>query len=280
LTCPTCPRAAIAAILFGVTASDPKADLRRYLQAGREALLWKLDGLSEYDVRRPMVPTGTNLLGIVKHVASVEAGYLGDTFGRPFEEPLPWLDDDAEPNAEMWATAEESREQIVGLYHRVWAHSNATIEALPLDAIGQVPWWPADHREVTLHRILVHMIAETDRHAGHADIIRELIDGAVGLRVGNDNLAPGDRAWWDSYRSRLERIAKEAGSADSGISGTRSVVGGEAPSPIWPTPCWVRSGWRRTSFARSAFSIWRPPSRQPCGVETSCEPVRCGTQTR
>jgi len=196
-----------------MTRSDPKADLRRYLQAGRDALLWKLDGLSEYDVRRPLVPTGTNLLGIVKHVASVEAGYFGETFDRPFQEPLPWFDDDAEPNADMWATAEESREQIVGLYHRVWAHSDATIEALPLDAIGHVPWWPPDHNEVTLHRILAHMIAETHRHAGHADIVRELVDGAVGLRADNDNMAPGDRAWWDSYRSRLERVAKEAGSA-------------------------------------------------------------------
>jgi uncharacterized damage-inducible protein DinB len=204
---------AIAAILLAMAGPDPKADLCRYLQAGREALLWKLDGLSEYDIRRPMVPTGTNLLGIVKHVASVEAGYLGETFGRPFPEPLPWLDDGAEPNADMWATAEESREQIVGLYHRVWVHSDATIEALPLEAIGRVPWWPPDHGEVTLHRILVHMIAETDRHAGQADIVRELIDGAVGLRVGNDNMAPGDRAWWESYRSRLERVAKEAGSA-------------------------------------------------------------------
>ena len=58
-----------------------KADLHRYLQIGREALVWKLDGLSEYDIRRPMTPTGTNLLGIVKHVASVEAGYLGDVCG-------------------------------------------------------------------------------------------------------------------------------------------------------------------------------------------------------
>jgi uncharacterized damage-inducible protein DinB len=196
-----------------MTGPDAKAELRRYLQVGREALLWKLDGLSEYDGRRPLVPTGTNLLGIVKHVASVEAGYFGETFGRPFQEPLPWLDDGAEPNADMWATAEESREQIVGLYHRVWAHSDATIEALPLEAIGRVPWWPPDHREVTLHRVLVHMIAETNRHAGHADIVRELIDGAVGLRVDNDNMPPGDRAWWDSYRSRLEQVAKEAGSA-------------------------------------------------------------------
>ena len=70
-------------------------ELHRYLQAGREALLWKLGGLSEYDARRPMVPTGTNLLGVVKHVASVDAGYFGETFGRPFEEPIPWLDDSA-----------------------------------------------------------------------------------------------------------------------------------------------------------------------------------------
>jgi hypothetical protein len=196
-----------------MSGSDPKAELRRYLQAGRDALLWKLDGLSEYDARRPLVPTGTNLLGIVKHVATVEAGYFGETFDRPFQEPLPWLDDDAEPNADMWATAEESPEQIIGLYHRVWAHSDGTIEALPLDATGHVPWWPPERSEITLHLILVHMIAETHRHAGHADIVRELVDGAVGLRVDNDNMAPGDRAWWDSYRSRLERVAKEAGSA-------------------------------------------------------------------
>jgi len=192
---------------------DEKADLHRYLTIAREALLWKLEGLSEYDIRRPMVPTGTNLLGLVKHVASVEAGYFGESFGRPFEEPLPWFDEGAEPNADMWATGEESREQIVDLYHRVWAHSDATIDALPLDAVGHVAWWPPERREVTLHRILVHVIAETDRHAGHADIVRELIDGTVGLRRDNDNMAPGDVAWWEDYRERLERIAREAGSA-------------------------------------------------------------------
>jgi hypothetical protein len=193
-----------------MTGSDPKAELRHYLQVGRDALVWKLEGLSEYQVRRPMVPTGTNLLGLIKHVASVEAGYFGATFGRPFEEPLPWLDEGAEPNADMWATPEESREQIVGLYRRVWAHSDATIAALPLDATGQVPWWPPERREVTLHRILVHMIGETDRHAGHADIVRELVDGTVGLRQDNDNMAPGDQAWWKNYRNRLERAAREA----------------------------------------------------------------------
>ena len=189
--------------------SDPKADLHRYLRRAREAVLWKLDGLSEYDIRRPLVPTGTNLLGLVKHLASVDLGYFGDTFDRPSGEPLPWFEDDAEPNADMWATADESRAEIEALYHRAWAHADATIEALDLDAIGHVPWWAPDD-EVTLHQILIHMIAETNRHAGQADIVRELIDGAAGMRADNDNLAPGDAAWWLDYHARLERIARSS----------------------------------------------------------------------
>ena len=183
----------------------------RYLQTAREALLWKLDGLSEYDARRPLTPTGTNLLGLVKHVAGVEAGYLGLTFGRPFPEPLPWLDESAEPDADMWATPDETREQVVGLYHRVEAHSAATTDSLPLDAVGHVPWWPPERREATLHRILVHVIAETHRHAGHADIVRELIDGAVGLRADNDNMPSGDQDWWHDHRARVQRAAEAAG---------------------------------------------------------------------
>jgi uncharacterized damage-inducible protein DinB len=186
-----------------------KADLHRYLRMAREAMLWKLAGLSEYDIRRPVTPTGTNLLGLVKHVASVEAGYLGLVFGRPFPEPMPWYEDDAEPNADMWATAEETREDIVGLYRRVWAHDDVTIESRELDAVGVVPHWPADRQEVTLHLALVHVIAETNRHAGHADIVRELIDGAAGLRADNDNMAPGDANWWASYRARLEDVARQ-----------------------------------------------------------------------
>jgi uncharacterized damage-inducible protein DinB len=190
--------------------STPKSVLHRYLQIAREALLWKLDGLSDYDARRPMTPTGTNLLGLVKHVASVELEYLGDVFGRPSGEPLPWFEDDAEPNADMWATSDESREQIVDLYRRAWKHSDATIDALELDAVGRVPWWPDDRAEVTLHTIIVHMIAETNRHAGHADIVRELIDGAAGLRADNDNMAPADADWWREYRDRVDRAAHEA----------------------------------------------------------------------
>jgi uncharacterized damage-inducible protein DinB len=199
--------------MLSAMTTGPKAELHRYLQMARDALLWKLEGLSEYDIRRPLVSTGTNLLGLVKHVASVEAGYLGDTFGRAYPEALPWLGEDAEPNADMWATADETRSQIIGLYHRVWLHSDATIDALDLDALGSVAWWPPERREVTLNRVLIHMIAETNRHAGHADIVRELVDGTVGLRRDNDNMAPGDAQWWADYRDRLERSARQAAAA-------------------------------------------------------------------
>jgi uncharacterized damage-inducible protein DinB len=190
-----------------MSTDDAKADLQRYLQIAREALVWKLDGLSVRDVRRPLVPTGTNLLGLVKHVAIVEAGYLGEVFGRPFPESLPWHADDAEPNADMWATAEESRDEILDLYRRVAAHSAATVEALPLDAPGTVPWWTAPADRVTLHRILVHVIAETNRHAGHADVVRELIDGSAGLRADHSNMPAEDARWWSEYRRRLEEVA-------------------------------------------------------------------------
>jgi uncharacterized damage-inducible protein DinB len=192
-----------------------KDDLHHYLQQAREAVLWKLEGASEYDVRRPLVPTGTNLLGLVKHLAMVDSGYFGDTFGRPLADRPAYWDDEATFNGDMYATAGESRTDIVDLYRRVWAHSDATIAALPLDAIGQVPWWPAGSRAVTLHRVLVHMIAETSRHAGHADIVRELIDGAAGHRAANANMSPPDAAEWSGYRDRLERIARDAGDRDS-----------------------------------------------------------------
>jgi len=191
--------------------SPEKATLHGYLRTGRDALLWKLDGLSEYDVRRPVVPTGTNLLGLVKHVGSVGAGYFGECFDRPFPEPLPWFEEGTEDNADMWATPEESREFIVGLYERAWAHADATITELPLDARAHVPWWPEGHDRPTLHTLLVHMATETHRHAGHADIVRELIDGEVGLRSSSTNLPDNDEAWWASYYDRVEQAARAHG---------------------------------------------------------------------
>ncbi|TDE09070.1 DinB family protein [Jiangella asiatica] len=192
--------------------SDEKDVLKRYLQAGRDALLWKLDGLGERDARWPMTPTGTNLLGLVKHVGSMEYDYFGLVFGRPKPEPMPWLDDDAEDNADMWATAEQSREWVVDFYRRACAHADATIDELELDAPGTVPWWAPERRQVTLHTVMVHMIVETSRHAGHADIVRETIDGRIGMRNGNTNLPDHDARWWADYIEKLKRTAEAAGS--------------------------------------------------------------------
>lgn len=190
--------------------SDPKADLLRYLQRGREGLVRKLDGLSTYDARRPMTPTATNILGLVKHVAGVQSGYFGVTFGRAFPEQLAWEEAGAEIDDDMWARPDESVEDIVGLFDRSSAHADSTIESLRLDTVGHVQWWPADRSEVTLHRILVHVIAEVDRHAGQADIIRELIDGTAGLTGPGNNMPERTAAEWEAYRLKLESAARAA----------------------------------------------------------------------
>lgn len=187
---------------------DPKRIMHRYLDKQRKALVTKLDGVGERDARWPMTRTGTNLLGLVKHVASIELGYFGEVFDRPSKIPLPWFDEGAETNADMWATAEESRADIVALYQRAAVHADATIEVLGLDSPGRVPWWPPERQQVTLQQIMVHVIAEIARHAGHADIIRELIDGAAG---DNDGNLPNQTAQeWASYRLQLEQAALEA----------------------------------------------------------------------
>lgn len=188
--------------------TDPKTVLRRYLQEAREALLLKLEGLGERDLRLPRTPTGTNLLGIVKHCLNVEIGYFGPTFGREWPSPGEIVSAealDADPQADWYATAEETAAGIIDLYRRVWAFADETIRTLPLDAPGHVPWWSEQHRQVTLQRILVHVVAELARHAGQADILREHIDGAIGLRRQGDNIPDID---WTSYVDRLTALAE------------------------------------------------------------------------
>ncbi|MEV7643813.1 DinB family protein [Streptomyces rubiginosohelvolus] len=196
-----------------------KDALHGRLRRDREALLWKLDGLSEYDARRPLTATGTNLLGLVKHVATVEARYFGEVFGRPSPEPLSrWQDHDG---SDLWAAEDETRDRITGFYRRTWVHADATIAALPLDAPGHVPWWPEPHSETNLFAVMVHVLGETVRHAGHADILREGLDGRTGLRPEHEK--PIDEEARAAYRAKIERAA--AGSAASvppAISGSRS----------------------------------------------------------
>jgi uncharacterized damage-inducible protein DinB len=187
---------------------DPKDTLVTYLQSARDSIVWKIEGLSEYYARRPLTPTGTNLLGLVKHLASVELGYFGDTFGRPSGIELPWHSVEADPNDDLYLTADESREWVLDLYRTAWAHAAVTFEKCDLDTPGRVPWW-GDRAEVTLHQILVHMVAETSRHAGHADIVRETIDGAAGRRPGDPNMDPGYD--WAAHVARVEAAASRWG---------------------------------------------------------------------
>ncbi|WCN79126.1 DinB family protein [Micromonospora sp. LH3U1] len=184
-----------------------KTHLHSDLREIREAILWKLDGLGEYDVRRPLTATGTNLLGLVKHLSAWEARYFGEVFGRPFPEPLARWDDAEAVGGEMWATEHETREEIIDRYRRVWEHSDTTIIALDADSPGHVPWWPRP--QVTLFTILVHLLAETNRHAGHADILREQLDGSTGTAAQYVD-QQGDAAFWNARRAQIERAAKTA----------------------------------------------------------------------
>ncbi|MES4907828.1 MULTISPECIES: DinB family protein [unclassified Streptomyces] len=183
-----------------------KGNLHGRLWRDRKALLWKLDGLSEYDARRPLTATGTNLLGLVKHVATVEARYFGEVFDRPSPEPLPrWQDSNG---SDLWATEDETRDQIIGFYRRTWEHSDATINELPLDAPGHVPWWPEPYPNTNLFAIMVHVLGESIRHAGHADILREGLDGRTGVRAENEK--PIDEEARAACCAKIEQAARSA----------------------------------------------------------------------
>lgn len=188
--------------------TDLKAELHAKLRSARAVLLDKLDGVSEYDARRPITASGTNLLGLVKHLVGCEHVYLGEAFGRTPPDVLPWYADGSVwDGADMWVAEHETREYVLGLYERACAHGDATIEALTLDAAGSVPHWPAERRTTTLGVLLIRMVEETAHHAGHADICRELIDG----RGQADRDEVGDAAYWEAYVARIQQAAEAFG---------------------------------------------------------------------
>lgn len=189
--------------------ADLKSVLQQYLQMNREALLWKLEGLAERDLRMPRTPTGMNLVGIVKHMTNVEIGYFGDTFGRawPTEHERIALDVfDTDPQADWYATEDESAAGILDLYRRVWAFADETIASRELNAVGSVPWWPEDRNAVTLGHIMVRVLGDLARHTGQADIVRENFDGSVGMRADNTNIPDED---WSAYTNKLREIAEK-----------------------------------------------------------------------
>jgi uncharacterized damage-inducible protein DinB len=188
--------------------ADPKSALHHYLRAVRDDLIWKLDGLSEREARLPRTPTGNNLLGVIKHCLNVEAGYFGPTFGREFPTPAELVPNDAydeDPQADWYARADETKDGLIDLYRRVAAFADQTIDQLPLDAPGRVPWWRPERQDVTLQRIIVHVLYDLSRHAGHVDIMRELHDGAVGWQRDNTNVP--DAYDWPAYVTKLTDLA-------------------------------------------------------------------------
>lgn len=145
------------------------------LNKQREVMIWKLDGLNDEQLRRPMTPSGTNLLGLVKHLAAVEYGWFCTTFGRSTE-PLPFDDDD--DDADLRVDDDESTEDILAFYRRACDAADLAMSEIGLDGEGTA--WFGD--TVSMRWVILHMIEETARHAGHADILREMLDGTTGYR--------------------------------------------------------------------------------------------------
>ena len=152
---------------------DEKEMLHAFLDKQRDVMVWKLDGLGDEALRRPMTPSGTNLLGMLKHLAAVEYGWFCATFGRETE-PLPF--DEADEDADLRVTSEETTDDILAFYARARAAADEVISELGLDTVGA----SFTGQDVSLRWVLIHMIEETARHAGHADIVRELLDETTG----------------------------------------------------------------------------------------------------
>ena len=150
-----------------------KESLKVALDRHRDAILWKLEGVGDDDLRRPLVPSGTSLLGLVKHLAAVEYGWFCDTFGRPTE-PLPFDDDD--PDADLRIEPDETTADILAFYDRARTTADRIIDEIGLEETGMA-WFG---EPVTMRWVLIHMVEETARHAGHVDILRELLDGLTG----------------------------------------------------------------------------------------------------
>ena len=191
-----------------MTILGPKEALQHYLRATRDDLIWKLDGLTEREARLPRTPTGNNLLGVIKHCLNVEAGYFGPTFGRAFPSPEELFANevyDEDPQADWYAREDETKDGLIELYRRVASFADETIDQLPLDAPGRVPWWSEGRNDVTLQQIIVHVLYDLSRHAGQVDIMRELHDGAIGWQQQNTNI-PAEYDW-PAYVERLTAIA-------------------------------------------------------------------------
>jgi uncharacterized damage-inducible protein DinB len=196
---------------------DFKELLHHRITQNREVLWHKASGLPEWQQRMPLTPSGTNLLGLVKHVALTEADYFGSLWGHPVpglpDYVLTWDEtSELEQDDDLWAFEDESPAEIFAMAASVAGHADALIRAHQVSDAVTVPWWgPAGSggREASLAEIMVHMLNEGARHVGHADIVRELSDGQIGLREGVSNLPEGRTPeQWRDRHARLTAVAE------------------------------------------------------------------------
>jgi hypothetical protein len=146
--------------------ADERTVLRALTQHQRDSIVRKLDGLTDAEARRPLVASGTTLLWLVQHLTYAELLWIGRRFaGRDVPLPANALDDG------------DTIESVVTAYRAAWAVVDPIADAAPLD---QPCHDVGDHPMVDLRWVLTHLLEEIARHAGHADILRELIDGRTG----------------------------------------------------------------------------------------------------
>ena len=142
--------------------------LLAYLQRVRDAVVASTDGLGD-EVRRAGVPSGTNLLGLIHHLTGVEQHWIQSVF----------LGDGRTADKGMEAPHGRSTVEVIAEYRRVCARNDEIVRVHPdLSTPAAVPN-PGESQRDSLRVILTHLVEETARHAGHADILRELIDGTT-----------------------------------------------------------------------------------------------------
>ncbi|MFF1880197.1 DinB family protein [Pseudarthrobacter sp. NPDC058196] len=183
------------------------AQLREYLNDAREALLWKCGGLNDAQARTPLAPTGTHVMGLLFHLAVTEAQYFISCLGRDIENPvIQSVIASGDAQADFLPPPTMTLANVVTMYRGTTAAADAVLDGLELDSPAVVPWW-TKHRHTTVERLLVHMITETHRHAGHLDIVREQLDGFIGLRPTAPNIPDLTPDQWEEQRLRTQDLA-------------------------------------------------------------------------